>query len=441
MSAAHTVPHTRILIALVGGAALGCGLNYAFVAPGPPPVVPEWLRWAITNVTKPVGDIFLNLLFMAIIPLVFASLAVGVTRLGGGQNVGRVGVKTIAYFLVTTACAAAIGLTLVNAVRPGDQMSAEKKEELRAAYSKEAGKKLEKKEGDEGFGINTFVNVVPRNPLDAFLKKDMLAVIFTALVVGIALTRMQPARAELMIEFLEGINFVADYILRLAMAIAPYAVFCLIFSTTAALGYEVLVALAAFVFTVLGGLAIHLFVVLPLLVKFLGGMSPIEFFKRARGTMMTAFSTSSSSATLPTAMKCAEEELGVPASVSRFVLPLSASMNHNGTALFESVTVLFLAQAFGANLDFGQQLIVLVLCILTATGMAGVPGGSLPLIGLILVQVGVEAGAIALVLGVDRILDMCRTTVNVTADLTTAVFVARSETEPPTESTAESTRG
>ena len=426
MSAPSTVPHTRILIGLVGGAVLGCTIN---ALKGEGVISGEIVAGVVKYVTKPVGDIFLNLLFMAIIPLVFASLAVGVTRLGGGQNVGRVGFKTITYFLVTTACAAAIGLTLVNAIRPGDQSPQGKKDELTAQYKDEAGKKLEKKEGDEGFGINTFVNIVPRKALEAFVKQDMLAIIFTAIIVGIALTRMPSDRAKLMIELLEGINFIADFILRLAMRIAPYAVFCLIFSTTAALGYQVLVALAAFIFTVLGGLAIHLCIVLPLLVKFLGGMSPIEFFRKSRGTMVTAFSTSSSSATLPTAMKCAEEELGVPPTVSRFVLPLSASMNHNGTALFESVTVLFLAQAFGIDLTLGQQLVVLVLCILTATGMAGVPGGSLPLIGLILVQVGVPAGAIALVLGVDRILDMCRTTVNVTADLTTAVYVARSEPE------------
>jgi DAACS family dicarboxylate/amino acid:cation (Na+ or H+) symporter len=435
MSSPHTVPHTRILIALVAGAAIGCALNYAFVAPGPPPVVPGWLGGVIKYGTKPVGDLFLNLLFMAIIPLVFASLAVGVTRLGTGPSLGRVGLKTIAYFLVTTACAAAIGLTLVNVIRPGDQIPPEKKDQLLEKYEVEAGKKLEKKEGDEGFGIATFVNIVPRNPLEAFAKKDMLSVIFTALVVGIALTRMPPDKARPLIELLEGVNFIADFILRMAMFIAPCAVFCLIFTTTAALGYKVLVALGAFVATVLGGLSIHLFVVLPLLVKFLGGMSPLVFFRRARGTMVTAFSTSSSSATLPTAMKCAEEELGVPPGVSRFVLPLSASMNHNGTALFESVTVLFLAQAFGHELDLGQQLVVLVLCILTATGVAGVPGGSLPLIGLILTQVQVPPGAIALVLGVDRILDMCRTMVNVTADLTTAVFVARSE--PMFESTPE----
>jgi DAACS family dicarboxylate/amino acid:cation (Na+ or H+) symporter len=429
MSAAHTVPHTRILLGLVAGAALGCTAN-ALVQEGM--LDGGLVAGLVKYITKPVGDVFLNLLFMAIIPLVFASITVGVTRLGGGQNVGRVGVKTLAYFFVTTACAAVIGLTLVNAIKPGDRIPAEKKQELQSQYEKEAGKKLEKKEGEESFGINTFVNIVPRYPLKSLVNNDMLSVIFTAIIVGIALTRMSADRAKLMIELLEGVNFIADFILRLAMRIAPYAVFCLIFSTTAALGYKVLIALAAFIGTVLGGLAIHLCVVLPLLVKFLGGMSPVEFFKRARGTMVTAFSTSSSSATLPTAMKCAEEDLGVPPAVARFVLPLSASMNHNGTALFESVTVLFLAQAFGIELSLGQQLVVLVLCILTATGMAGVPGGSLPLIGLILVQVGVSADAIALVLGVDRILDMCRTMVNVTADLTTAVFVAR--TEPTLES-------
>ena len=428
MSAAHSVPHTRILIGLVGGAIVGCAVN-ALVQDGsiPTHVVDDLLEYLI----RPVGQIFMNLLFMAIIPLVFASLAVGVTKLGGTANVGRIGFKTITYFLVTTACAATIGITLVNTVRPGDQLPDTQKEELRTKYAGDPTKPGEKK---EKFGINTFVNVVPKNPLESFVKKDMLSVIFTALVVGIALTRMDPEKSKLIVDLLEGVNQVADFILGLAMALAPYAVFCLIFATTAELGYEILKALAAFVFTVLGGLAIHLFVVLPLLVKFLGGMSPVEFFRRSRGTMVTALSTSSSSATLPTAMKCAEEELGVPSRVSRFVLPLSASMNHNGTALFESVTVLFLAQVFGVDLSLGQQLVVLVLCILTATGMAGVPGGSLPLIGMILVTATdgkVAAGAIAIVLGVDRILDMCRTMVNVTADLTTAVFVAKSEPRDP----------
>jgi DAACS family dicarboxylate/amino acid:cation (Na+ or H+) symporter len=423
--ASANVSHTKILGGLVLGAAAGC-TAYALVDAGTIPAQP--VDWIVKYLAKPAGEIFLHLLFLAIIPLVFASLALGVTRLGGTANVGRVGIKTIGYFLVTTAFAAVIGLTMVNVIKPGHAAGPELRDKLMAEYKKEADEKLEEaKKQKKEFGIDTFVNIVPANPFKMLLDKDMLAIVFTALLTGFALTRIEPHRAAAVINLLEGISLLTEVIIRWAMALAPYAVFALLFSTTAKLGYTLLVSLGAFVLTVLGGLAIHQFVVLPLLVKFLGGMSPIEFFKKARLTMLTAFSTSSSSATLPTAIKCAEEDLGVPRDVSNFVLPLSASMNHNGTALFESVTVLFLAQAFGVTLDTEQQIIALVLCILTASGMAGVPGGSLPLIGLILVQFNVPAGGIALVIGVDRLLDMCRTTVNVTADLTTAVFVARSE--------------
>lgn len=428
MSAAHPVSHTRILIGLVAGAAVGCLAN-ALVGQNVLPAGP--VDWVVRNVARPVGAVFLNLLFLAILPLVFASLALGVTRLGGTGNLGRIGAKTILYFLVTTACAAVIGLTLVNLIEPGSY-ARDLRDGLMAEYGKEAEEKLATAKKKE-FGVQTFVNIVPANPFVAFVEKDMLAIVFTGLLVGFALTKIEQHRAGAVITVLEGVNQVTEVIVGWAMALAPYAVFALLFSTTAKLGYTLLFSLGAFVLTVLGGLAIHQFVVLPLLVKFLGGMSPLEFFRKARGTMLTAFSTSSSSATLPTAIKCAEEDLNVPREVSNFVLPLSASMNHNGTALFESVTVLFLAQAFGVQLNLEQQVVALVLCILTASGMAGVPGGSLPLIGLILVQFNVPAGGIALVIGVDRILDMCRTTVNVTADLTTTVFVARSErvTAPP----------
>lgn len=423
MSAASSVSHTRILAGLVGGAALGCAVN-ALVDNGVLPREP--VSWVVRNLAQPVGAIFLNLLFLAIVPLVFASLALGVTRLGGGSNVGRVAVKTIGYFLITTACAAVIGLTLVNLIKPG-RVDEGLRDGLMKQFGGEAESKLDKAKKKE-YGVQTFVNFVPANPAVAFVEKDMPAIVVTALLVGFALGRIEPSRAAHLIAFLEGVNQITEVIVRWAMALAPYAVFALLFSTTAELGYKLLFSLGAFVLTVLGGLAIHQFVVLPVLVYVFGGMSPLEFFKKSRGTMLTAFSTSSSSATLPTAIKCAEEDLGVPRNVSNFVLPLSASMNHNGTALFESVTVLFLAQAFlPIDLTIQQQLLALGLCILTAMGMAGVPGGSLPLIGLILVQFGVTPGAIALVIGVDRILDMCRTTVNVTADLTTAVFVARSE--------------
>ncbi len=451
MAAAAKVSHSRILLGLILGAIVGSLVNYFTTPPVAEPPTAEqreaiaavsgaaaqpdaatvpraaWVGWVVKFIAKPVGDIFMNLLFLAIIPLVFASLALGVTRLGGSGNVGRVGAKTFAYFIVTTAFAAVIGLTLVNVLRPGDQVPEAQQKELLGHYAKEAKGKLDAK---SDFGIDTFVNIVPKNPLKAFTDKDMLAVIFTAVLVGIALTQIDPTRAVVLIHFLEGVNQITEFVIGLAMKLAPIGVFALIFSTTAIFGYKLLIALGAFVFTVLGGLAIHMVIVLPLLVWLLGGMNPLDFFRKISTTLVTAFSTSSSSATLPTAIRDAETNLGIPKSIAHFVLPLSASMNHNGTALFESVTVLFLAQVFGVDLTMEQQIIVLVLSILTATGMAGVPGGSLPLIGMVLVTATndkVPASAIAIILGVDRILDMCRTTVNVAADMTTAVFVARTE--------------
>ncbi len=447
------LPHTTILLGLLLGAALGTLANYVTtpadplpavdraalsVVVGPTAVPPEpepaeWVRWTVDNVSKPVGGLFMNLLFLPIIPLVFASVVIGVTRIGSMGNLGRVGGKTIGYFLITTLFAAVIGLGLVNLIRPGDQLPKAQRERLSAKYGKESADKVEAGK-KKPFGIDTFVAIIPANPLKEFVNKDnMLAVIFTSILVGIALTQIAPDKAARIVEFLEGVNQVAEFIIRLAMKFAPVGVFMLMFTTTALFGYQLLLALLAFVLTVLGGLAIHAFVVLPLLVWLLGGMNPIQFYVKSFPSLATAFSTSSSSATLPTAIKNATDDLGVPPTVAQFVLPLSASMNHNGTALFESVVVLFLVQVFGVQLDIGQQVLVLVLCVLTATGMAGVPGGSLPLIGMVLETVTagtpnpVPGAAIAIVLGVDRLLDMCRTTVNVAADLTTAVFVARTE--------------
>ncbi len=392
----------------------------------PPPQQASWVGWVVKNITRPIGDLFMNLLFLPIILLVFASLAVSVTRLSGagGGAVGRIGMKMMVNFLITTLFAAVIGITLVNTIQPGRFLPREEQDALLAEFGSEATDKVQKR---AEFGVSTFVNIVPRNPLESLIKKDMLAIIFTAILVGVGLTQIEATRARPIIELLEGVNQIAEFCIKVAMWVAPVGVFCLIFSTSALFGVNFLYSLGAFVLTVLGGLGLHLFIVLPLIVYFLCGMNPIEFFRKVRITMVTAFSTSSSSATLPTAIRNAENDFGVPRPVANFVLPLGASMNHNGTALFEAVTVLFLAQVAGVQLSLEQQLIVLVLCILTATGMAGVPGGSLPLIGMVLAVVNVDPNLIGLVLGVDRILDMCRTTVNVTADMTTALFVARSE--------------
>jgi DAACS family dicarboxylate/amino acid:cation (Na+ or H+) symporter len=423
MSAASSVPHTRILAGLVLGAAAGCAVNALFVEPGPPPQVPQWLRVLNQNVTEPVGQVFLRLLFVTVVPLVFCSLAVGVAQIGSLGAVGRVGAKTLGYFLLVTAIAVVIGLALVNTVRPGDGLPPETIADLQTQYAGDAAKKTK-----ADYTVMTFVkSVVPNNPVRAAADLEMLGIITFALLVGVGLTHLDRPRAELVTRFLEAVGELMVFIISLAMKIAPVGVFCLIFATTSQLGFGLLALLGKYVFVVLAGLAVQGLVVLPALVKVLGGWPPLVFFRKARASIVTAFSTSSSNATLPTNIRTAEVEFGVPPRIAGFVLPLGATMCMSGTALFEGVTVMFLAQVMGVHLDPATQVLVVLLCVLTAVGAAGVPGGSIPLLMLVLDTVDVPPGAIAIVLGVDRILDMCRTTVNNIGDLSAVVFVARSE--------------
>ncbi len=411
--------HTKILISLVLGATLGSIVNVLVGGRETP-----WLEALITYVCNPVGQIFLAMLFMTVIPLVFSSLSLGVSQLGGGSDLGRIGLKTFAFFLTTMTFAVSIGLVLVNSVKPGERLSGETRSFLMEKYGGEA----EKKTGQPtSFGIQTFINIFPRNPLKALVEMDMLAVICFALLIGIAITKISAERASAITTFLDGVNDLMIVLIGWAMKLAPFGVFALIFSITARFGYGLLQTLGWYVAVVLVGLAIQMFVVMPILLTTLARYNPLKFFKKVRPVMITAFSTSSSSATLPTAIKTAEEELGVPSSIAGFVFPLGATMNMNGTALFEGVTVVFLAQVFGISLSLGEQAIVVILSVLTAVGAAGVPGGSLPLLALVLNTVNVPSEGIALILGVDRILDMCRTTLNSTADVVAALFIARSE--------------
>jgi dicarboxylate/amino acid:cation (Na+ or H+) symporter, DAACS family len=420
--------HTKILLGLVLGAVCGVAVNLnrealdaalTRLAGEPASAVA-----ALTGVTRPVGQVFLNLLLMTVVPLVFASLALGVAQLGDLRDLGRVGAKTLAYFVFTTAVAVVIGLALVNLVQPGAGLPAETRERLLEQYR---GEVTEKKAGSPSFGVHTFVNIVPRNPLRAAVEMDMLAVIFFALLIGIGLTAIPPERARAVVAVLEGLSDLMVFIIGVAMRLAPLGVFALIFTSTAQFGFGLLGQLGLYVAVVLAGLALHMFGVFPVLVATLGRLSPLAFFRRVRNVIFTAFSTSSSNATLPTSIKAAVEELGVPPPIARFVLPLGATMNMNGTSLFEGVTVLFLAQVFGVPLGLGDQAAVVVLSVLTAIGAAGVPGGSIPLLMMVLAAVNVPPEGIGIVLGVDRLLDMCRTTLNVTGDLTAAVYVARSE--------------
>jgi DAACS family dicarboxylate/amino acid:cation (Na+ or H+) symporter len=246
--------------------------------------------------------------------------------------------------------------------------------------------------------------------------------------VGLAAVRSEPARR--LEEALQGLYDVVMWLLDQVIRLAPVGVFCLVFTLTARLGYEILGQLAAYVGVVVGALAIHMFVVYSISVSWLGGMSPAFFFRAVRSAMVTAFSTASSNATLPTALLVAERELRLPSHVSRFVLTLGSTANQNGTALFEGVTVLFLAQFYGIELSLGQQILVVSICVLGGIGTAGVPAGSIPVVIMILGLVGIPAEGIGMILGVDRFLDMCRTTVNVTGDLAAAVVVARGEENP-----------
>ena len=410
--------HTKILLGLLLGGAAGITAN-AFAGDA------GWVRWLGDNVANPVGQVFLRMLLMTVVPLVFASITLGVAGLGDIRKLGRVGGKTLGYFLFSTSISVVIGLTLVNLVRPGAGMDPALRQQLFDTYRTQA--EGLQAGGPAGFGIDTFLNIVPRNPVDAMARMDMLAVIFFALMFGAALTLIPRERAEPMVKVLEALGDVVIKIIDFAMRLAPYGVFGLIFVVTSRFGWDIVRQLSLYVAVVVGGLLIHAVFGLSTLVRVLGGMNPWTFWKKARASAITAFSTSSSNATLPTTIMVSQENLGIPPKICGFVLPLGATMNMNGTALYEGVTVLFLAQVFGLDLSLGQQLVVVVLSVITAVGAAGVPGGSLPLIMVVLGAVGVPPEAIAIILGVDRILDMCRTTLNVTGDLTAAVFVARSE--------------
>lgn len=415
---ASTPLHTRMLVGFVLGAGLGLLANalYADAA---------WLDLLVRYVADPVGQVFLRLLFMLVVPLVFSALVLGVVEIGDPRSLGRIGGKTLVYILVVTAIAVLIGLVCVNVFQPGVGLSPEVGQSLLAQSSERAAEIAGKREGVSGMEL--LLNIVPRNPVASAANGDLIGVMFFALMVGIAAAVV---RSEGTRSFVGAVQGVYDICLRLigwVIRLAPFAVAALLFSITAKLGLDVLVQLARFVGVVILALGIHFFVVFPLLVRFVGGMSPLAFFRAAQPAILTAFSTSSSSATLPTTLKVAEENLGVPHRVGRFVCTLGATANMNGTALFEGVTVLFLAQFFGVELSLAQQGLIMFVCVLGGIGAAGVPGGSLPVIAMILVMFGIPPEGIGLILGVDRLLDMCRTTVNVTGDLVGAVVVGRGE--------------
>jgi len=414
-------PHasTGMLVGVAAGAALG---GVAHVALGDSPALAAVIRYG----TAPIGTTFLRLLFMLVVPLVVSGLAVGAAGLGDVRRLGRIGLRTLVYTVATSAIAVLVGVALVNLVRPGDGLPPE----LRARLAQRAGMTAPAAAPARTGVVDALVQLVPSNVVRAAADGDMLGLMVFALALGIGLALAPTAPARRFAETLEGLYDVVMRLLDLVLRVAPLGVACLLFTLTAELGWEILRQLGAYVAVVLGALAFQLFGVYSLAVALLGGMAPGAFFRAVRPAMLTAFSTASSNATLPTALRVAEDALRLPPAVARFVLTIGSTANQHGTALFEGVTVLFLAQFYGVALDLGRQVTVVAVCILGGIGTAGVPAGSIPVVAMILGLVGVPVEGVGMILGVDRFLDMCRTTLNVTGDLAAAVVVSRGEPRP-----------
>lgn len=388
-----------------------------------------WIGWVTGNVTGPVGQIFLRLLFMLVIPLLVSALVIGVADMGEVRALRGIGVRTLVYTIVVSAISVAISLAVVNIFRPGDGVDPATAQAM-LSRSGDGAKAIVERAGEAKTGIDAIVAIVPSNFVQAMSENDVLAVMFFALVFGIGFLLTPADRTATLRAGFEGVFEISMRLIGLVIRMAPLAIFCFMFNLAAQFGWDLIFRLSAYVAVVLLALALQMFGVFPLILATLGRINPLTFFRAVREPMVMAFATASSNATLPTSLRVAENALKLPPRVARFVLTIGATANQNGTAMFEGVTVIFLAQFFHVELDLGQQLVVMLVCILGGIGTAGVPAGSLPVIALILGTVGVPPEGIGLVLGVDRFLDMCRTTLNVIGDLVAAQVVSAGTDAP-----------
>lgn len=421
--------HTKILFGLLFGLTSGLIVNALYPAN-------QNVQWFVSNIAYPAGQIFLRMIFMIVIPLIFTAIVLGVADFKDIHKIGRVGIKSLFFTVVITAVSVLIGITLVNLVQPGARILAEDREALIQTLSNNQNVSQIVSAAKETKGLmQIIIDIIPRNPfvdiVNAFDPNyrggGLLAVMFFALIFGIALAVSKSERTETLTKTLEGLYDVVMKIIDFAMKLAPFGVAALIFSVASQLGFQIISTLLLYVLVVLAALLIHLLVTYGAILKFIIKRNPIDFFKAISEVMITAFSTSSSNATLPTSMRVTSEKLNVNKDISNFVLTVGSTANQNGTALFEGITVLFLAQFYGIDLSVGQQILVVVLSIIAGVGTAGVPGGSLPMIVMVLQTVGIPAEGIGIIFGVDRLLDMSRTVVNVTGDIVLALWVDKSE--------------
>ncbi|MEW6057290.1 MAG: dicarboxylate/amino acid:cation symporter [Bdellovibrionota bacterium] len=410
-------PHVKLLIALILGILAGTLLH--------PHAQNAWLLSANTHFLQPIGQIFLRLIFMIVVPMVFSALVLGVYELGRSHGLGKIASRTLLYTIIASSLSVLIGIGLVNALKPGKSFQMDRSLIEQQTSSLQT---IQKNAASAKPASQSLVELIPKNPLESAtraLDGEMLALMVFALIFGIALSLVSPKddQKNILIQLLEQIFETSMKIVEFAMKLAPFAVFAIVFNTAFKFGHTIFGSLFFYVAIVILGLLLQQFVVYSFLLKFVARRSPLEFFSKCREVYLYAFSTASSNATLPRSIDTAETKLKLPSSVSRFVLTVGATANQNGTALFEGITVLFLAQVYGIELGLSQQVQVVLMSILAGVGTAGVPGGSLPLIMILLQSVGIPAEGMGLILGVDRFLDMCRTTLNVSGDLVIAALV------------------
>ena len=408
--------YTKILIGLLSGVILGVLANRLGLS-----------HFVLTYI-KPFGSAFIKLISMVVVPLVFASLLVGTASLSDVTKLGRIGAKTVAYYLCTTTIAVSIGLFLANALRPGTGLSQEVQTTLTESGTEGAEARIEAARKKPTV-TDVLLDIIPTNPVEALVEGKMLQIIFFALLTGICLTLIPANRSQPVINFFDGVNDVIVQMVHLIMKVAPYGVFALVSAVVADFGLGILFILLKYSIVVIVGLVLHVTVVYSLAIKLFSRQKIRAFFKGIRPAQLIAFSTSSSSATLPVTMECTERDLGVPREICSFVLPLGATVNMDGTALYQGVAAVFIAQVYGMDLTVAQQLTIVLTATLASIGTAGTPGAGVITLAIVLKSIGVPLEGIAIIFGVERILDMCRSVVNVTGDASCAVVVASTEGE------------
>lgn len=420
MQQENTASSFRIVYGLIAGVIIGVLLqSYAS---------PEFTGQLAANVTGPIGNIFLRALFMIVVPLVAASLTAGVADLGSIGNLGRYGKKAALFYLTTTVLAVLIGQLAVNVFQPGSGINpdyvASAQEEFKEQTS---GLRIKSELVGESLWPGIINKVIPKNILEEWAQTNMLAVIFVAILFGAALLRIDSDEKRTLVGLLHATTHAIIQVVHWIMRIAPYAVACLMINAILAFNVAILGNVAKYMAVVVVGYCLHFFISYGLILKYLIRLNPLDFYRGMMPVFLTAFSTSSSNATLPTTIAHLKARFGVPERVVTFTAPLGATVNMDGTSLFEVVAALFIAQVFGVDLSLTQHITLVVLVVVTSIGVAGVPGGSIPLLMSAMAAVGIPPEGIALVLGVDRLLDMGRTVVNVTGDALCSLFLARAD--------------